>query len=344
MRRLRPLLASLLLVAGAASVGAGTLIAAEPPLSDSAPLAQTSGSATCGATRVHYERSREAGPGLTGLPWIVGGRGSNRIVGYLFYYGSSVLGDSRFNSSAGVAIPVGGAIPAGETSPAASAKILWITQGNATRQLLILGRRLDGPGSFRHSERAASSGSFPSIVELPSAGCWRLTLKTGRVVATVVMQAVDLPARPVCEPTPVRHDLNPRLGAPRWIELTPSSSGLYAIGSVSTDPDSTEASIYPGSFYPGGKGTKIMWVPTRTERIGTVLVITGMRLDAPANEPPANEPRIFRQQHRVAYGQTPPLVGPVFPSIVNVPSPGCWMLTLRTGQTAGIAVFRALEP
>jgi hypothetical protein len=322
-------------------VAAGMIAATNVVPVASATSSRSDDNAACAASRVHYERGRAAGVALPDLPWISGGRGANRVVGFLFYYGSSVLGDSRFNRSAGVTIPVGGTIPAGDTSPAASAKILWFARGKASRRLLILGRRLDGPGTFRHTEEAASSpsGSFPSIIELPSAGCWRLTLKTGRVTATVVVHAVELPARPVCEPTPVSHDPNPRLGAPRWLALTPTSAGLYAIGSVSTDPDVTEASIYPGSFYPGGKGTKIMWVPTRTERIGTVLVIAGTRLDAPANEP-----RIFRQQHRVAHGQTPPLVGPVFPSIVNVPSPGCWVLTARTGQTAGIAVFRAFTP
>jgi len=334
MRRLGPLIALGIIAAGVTGLGLGAVTIATARPSASAGSARSSDGAACAASRVHYERNREAGSGLTELPWIAGGRGPTRIVGYLFYYGTSVLGDSRFNRSPSVAIPVGGTIP-GETSPAASAKILWITQGKASRRLLILGRRLDGQGTYRHTEEAASSGSFPSIVELPSAGCWRLTLKTGRVAATAVFQAVGLPAQPACEATPVHKDPNPRLGTARWIALTPSSAGLYAIGSVSIDSEGTEASIYPGSFYPGGAGTKIMWVPTRLERIGTSLVIIGKRLDRSGS---------FRQVERVAYGQTPPLVGPLFPSIVNIPSPGCWMLTLRTGRAAGISVFRALEP
>jgi hypothetical protein len=333
MPRLGPHIATGMLVAVIAGVGAGTPIAAERPLSSAAGTdARSAG--TCAASRVHYERHRQAGYGLTELPWITGGRGSGGIVGYLFYYGTSVLADSRFNRSPGVVIPVGGSIPAGETSPAAGAKILWITQGQASRRLLILGRRLDGPGTFRHTEVATSSGAFPSIIELPSAGCWRLILKTGRVEATVALRAVELPAQPVCEPTTVRHDPNPRLGPVRWIQLTPPSAGLYAIGSVSTEPDGIEASMYPGHFYPGRKGTKIMWVPTHPERTGISLSIKGHRLDGPGD---------FRLMGRVAQARTPPL-GPLFPSIVNVPSPGCWLLTLRTGRTAGIAVFRALEP
>lgn len=259
MRRLGTRIAVGLLAAGASGVAAGTLAATNATHAALSVTGRSSGAATCPSSRIHYERSREAGSGLTELPWIAGGRGSNRLVGYLFYYGTSVLGNSRLNRSPGVVIPVEGMIPAGDSSPAAVAKILWVTRGKASRRLLILGRRLDGPGTFRHTEDAAlsPSGHFPSLIELPAAGCWRLTLKTGRVTATVVMQAVDLPERPVCEPTPVRHDVNPRLGAPSWIQLTPSSAGLYAIGSVSTDPAATEASIYPGSFYPGGKGTKI---------------------------------------------------------------------------------------
>lgn len=319
----------------ASGVGAAALRAGERPLSASLAVKQATDPATCGASRVHYERSREAGSGLTELPWIAAARGSSRIVGYLFYYATSVLEDRRFNRSSGVAIPVGGTIPGGETSAEASAKILWITQGKASRRLLILGRRLDGTGTFRQTEEAASSGSFPSIIELPSAGCWRLTLTTGRVVATAVFQAVELSAQPACEPTAVRYDTNPRLGPARWIQLTPPSAGLYALGSISTDPAGTEASIDPGSVYPGGKGTKIMWVPTHPKRIGLSLVIKGKRLDGPGD---------FHLLRRAARGQTPPLVGPLFPTIVNVPSPGCWLLTLRTGRTAGIAVFRAPEP
>lgn len=335
MPRLGLLIAFGLVAVGASGFGARTLTVAKAPLPASAATTRSSDAAVCPASRVHYERNRDAGAGLTELPWIAGGPGSSRIVGYLFYYGTSVMGDSRFNRSAGVAIPVGGTIPAGETSPAASAKILWVPRRNAGRRLLILGRRLDGPGSFTQSQPGASGRSFPSIVEIPSAGCWQLTLKTGRVVATVVFEAVALPARPVCEPTSVHYDPNPRLGTARWIELTPSSVGLYAIGSVSIDPQGTEASIYPGAFYPGGRGTKLLWVPANPNRIGTSLAIIGRRMDRPGN---------FRQQAGVAYGQTPPLVGPMFPSIVNVPSPGCWTLTVRTGRTAGISVFRALEP
>jgi hypothetical protein len=284
--------------------------------------------ATCTANQVHYHQNRDAGAGLMELPWVAAGRGPTRIVGYLFYY-SAFLGDRRFNQAPHLVMPTGGGIP-----NRVAAKVLWVPRKGGGRTLLIAGRRLDGPGAFRHRESATGPG-FPSIVEIPEPGCWQLTLKTGSLRARVVVQAVEPPAQPVCEATPIRHDPNPRLGTSRWIEITPKSAGLFAIGSVSIDPKGTEASIYPGRFYPGEKGTKILWVPTHLNRVGKSLVIIGNRLDGPGH---------LRQLQRVAYGQTPPLVGRMFPSIVNIPSPGCWMLTLRTGRTAGLAVFRAVEP
>ncbi len=75
-----------------------------------------------------------------------------------------------------------------------------------------------------------------------------------------------------------------------------------------------------------------MWVPSAPESVDLSLTVIGRRLDAVG---------IFRQQFPVAYAITPP-AGPVFPSTIDIPTPGCWLLTVRGAKAAGIAVFGAV--
>jgi hypothetical protein len=72
-------------------------------------------------------------------------------------------------------------------------KVLWTAQRpGAGATLLISGKRLDKPGQFASRYPKASSGSqFPSYVEVPQAGCWRVTVKSGKLVGAVTFAAVD---------------------------------------------------------------------------------------------------------------------------------------------------------
>jgi len=65
---------------------------------------------------------------------------------------------------------------------------------------------------------------------------------------------------------------------------------------------------------------------------GGVLELTGIRLDAQGS---------FMQQFTLAGGV--PGDRAVFPSIVDVPAAGCWLLRLRTGRLAGVLVVRAVD-
>jgi hypothetical protein len=57
-------------------------------------------------------------------------------------------------------------------------KILWRTFAHLrTRWLIVSGRRLDGDGSF--TQGFLGSGYFPSIINVPAAGCWRLDVHAG---------------------------------------------------------------------------------------------------------------------------------------------------------------------
>jgi hypothetical protein len=62
---------------------------------------------------------------------------------------------------------------------------------------------------------------------------------------------------------------------------------------------------------------------------GGSLELVGTRLDAEGS---------FRQEFPMALSPKG-----VFPSIVDVPAPGCWLFQLRTGRLAGVLVVRAVD-
>ena len=86
-------------------------------------------------------------------------------------------------------------------------KILWVFLGRSAKgrggvQLVVRGRRLDKPGSFRQAFAAVfysgqqGAPSYASIVDVPTAGCWRLQLSTGTLRSSVLFQAVTVPEQP----------------------------------------------------------------------------------------------------------------------------------------------------
>ena len=127
--------------------------------------------AACPATTVQPA----ALPGApAGVPWIKVSKGLAGIV---------------FGARAGATtleLPAGGAWADGHT-----AKILWWPRRRgAAHSIAIRGRSLEGGGTF--VEKFSASGSnFPSIVDLPSAGCWRVDVTTGKLHGTVYVNAVS---------------------------------------------------------------------------------------------------------------------------------------------------------
>lgn len=70
--------------------------------------------------------------------------------------------------------------------------MLWIARRKAAAaRLVIRGRRLDAPGSFVTRAQNVGQYQFPSYVEIPAAGCWRVTVSAGNVSGSVVFAAVD---------------------------------------------------------------------------------------------------------------------------------------------------------
>jgi hypothetical protein len=275
-------------------------------------------SGSCAATTVRYGVTR------IGLPHV----DVRGLTGHLFYYTGATLMDGRVNRSDGLVIYAGG------KNGRLATKILWTLPKGAARVLRIAGRRLDGDGSFGERWTAAGGRQFPSIVDVPSAGCWSLTLTTGRIRRTVVLEAVDPHEGQSCDASPVyrRSPAHPRFGEITWMPATPRSQGVAAVLFVTVFPGQDEAVIPPGGQFPGGLATKFLWWSPRP---GGSLAIVGRRLDAAGG---------FSQREPVAHGITPPVTGASFPSIVDVPAAGCWALTIRTGRSAGLVVFRVVPP
>jgi hypothetical protein len=172
------LAASSLVVLASVTLGVASASPARPS------AVRQSADAVCVSALVHYERSTDAA--MPATPWVSPGRRGRQIVGYRFYYGPELRSTERLT------IYVGGELPGG-----GSTKILWVPRQPGSSLLTITGERLDRPGRFVQVERPARAGGrtvFPSIVNVPEAGCWRLTLRNGRGrTARLAIVAIDRP-------------------------------------------------------------------------------------------------------------------------------------------------------
>jgi hypothetical protein len=148
---------------------------------DSRASAQLDG---CPGTRVHYQPYRGLNdPGLRPLPWAAATPTSSGIVGHLFYYAGSGWAAAK---SPDLRVYAGGSDRNGHNM-----KVLWRPRvRGAGNSLRIVGAQLDGSASFVERWPAIGGGLFPSTVNVPVAGCWLLTLQTGKLTATVTVTAL----------------------------------------------------------------------------------------------------------------------------------------------------------
>jgi len=138
----------------------------------------------CRGARVHYQPYRGLNdPGLRPLPWVSATPTSSGIVGHLFYYAGSTWAAAK---SPDLRIYAGGSDRNGHNM-----KVLWRPRvRGAANSLRIVGAQLDGSASFVERWPAIGGGLFPSTVNVPVAGCWLLTLETGKLTATVTVTAL----------------------------------------------------------------------------------------------------------------------------------------------------------
>jgi hypothetical protein len=142
----------------------------------------------CAATIVHYGPDEGAQAGLAQLPWIAASPSSSGVVGHLFYYDRSNIW--KMGRLPRLRMYSGGQSPDGRVSM----KILWELLGRGTPPpiLGVQAKRLDGSGSFSQELPSTSSDAeqFPSIIDVPTPGCWRLTLKAGTTAGHVTIVVV----------------------------------------------------------------------------------------------------------------------------------------------------------
>ena len=167
-----------------ARAAAGLAVVVAAAVASAAPGA-TSGkaeAAPCGA-RVHQEPNPLLGT-LSGGRWVAGSPRKSGLVGFLF--GGEVV-DGRF------AVYTGGLDPGTRSSE----KILWVVplRKRVGPRLVISGRK-DGSTTVTYRRRLSEASSeqtpqhlFPSILDLPVPGCWKLTLRTAKITATVSVLA-----------------------------------------------------------------------------------------------------------------------------------------------------------
>jgi hypothetical protein len=149
-------------------------------LAGAAPSPSGAGGAACRASAVHY-RPAPSPRGAPGLPWVASTNAAFR--GYLFYWGGTRWARSRLRDAR---------IFTAKAHVRVHPKVLWVALRRSSGTLVIRGRRLDGAGSFTARYPAASGGGqFPSYVTVPSAGCWRVTVRSGSLHGSVTFAASD---------------------------------------------------------------------------------------------------------------------------------------------------------
>lgn len=121
---------------------------------------------------------------LRGLRWIKATPTAQGITGHLFY-GRTAQGQAAD-------LHIHGTMPDGGTT-----KILWvITHSHSGPELLIDGHNLTTGGRTHQRFPAAGGGGvpgvqFPSIIDVPTPGCWQFQLRSGEVRGTVTLRAVS---------------------------------------------------------------------------------------------------------------------------------------------------------
>lgn len=121
----------------------------------------------CISASVSYETPPD--PRAPHIPWIHAGP----VSGYLFYYGA----DGPWKTQPGrVFITPRGSIPG---VGGYATKILWHVRGGGAA-IILSGLRLDAPGRFRQRFPAIGGSYFPSILSVPTEGCWRVAVRSGR--------------------------------------------------------------------------------------------------------------------------------------------------------------------
>ncbi len=131
------------------------------------PSALPSPVAGGGATQVFAGPGPDAYLGLADNPWAPATPAEAGIVAYFWYPPPDLVF---------------------AYGPNGGTKVLWISHGQQAAHLTIAAHPFSASSPVVQYDFAAASspnGNYPSIVDLPSAGCWRLELTLGIAHATI---------------------------------------------------------------------------------------------------------------------------------------------------------------
>jgi hypothetical protein len=150
--------------------------------------------------------------------------------------------------------------------------------------------------------------------------------QTGTI--TELKPAVAVP--PQCHLTPVYlvQSTQGLEGVP-WMKAEPPSSGIVAYlffaDQGSSNKNQTYRPLHTGGSYPNGNSTKILWVIDSPHAANTIEIV-GKKL--------SDDHETFRQIFQMALSPAGN-----YPSGVNIPTPGCWQLQLKSGAITGTVTF-----
>jgi hypothetical protein len=113
------------------------------------------------------------------IPWLAATPSTSGIVAYLFF----TRVEPANKPTSYLPMHTGGRMPDGGTT-----KILWQIQNRgAIGQITITGKNLFRPSSTFQQTFGEASNGIPSIVDVPTAGCWRFDLQSGSDRGTALL-------------------------------------------------------------------------------------------------------------------------------------------------------------
>lgn len=130
--------------------------------------------ASCTPTPVYLGQNEP----VPGVPWIAAMPSSSGFTGYLFFARPTPADKPEYYEP----MHTNGMMPDG-----ASTKILWvIDNASTTGEITVTGKNLSLPRSTFQQTFGDGSNGIPSIVDVPTAGCWHFDLQSGSGQATAI--------------------------------------------------------------------------------------------------------------------------------------------------------------
>lgn len=113
----------------------------------------------------------------TDYPWIAAKSDAGKTLAVLFY------------SQDGTSLMRAG----GTMSPGITTKILWIMPTRGHDHITLQGEEVPQGSEFKQTVPNSSGAQYPSVVKVPSPGCWKITAKVNDYSSTIVIPVTKAP-------------------------------------------------------------------------------------------------------------------------------------------------------